>query len=62
MEDDDGVVIEVDQGFGSLLYDVWKVFEVEIWKVHEWILILQVKAQNLHKCRFCEETDFWLIL
>ena len=62
MEDGDGVVTEVYGWFGSLLYDVWKVFEWLKKETHEWISILQVKAQNLHKWSFCEETDFRIIL
>ena len=62
MKDGDGVATGVYGWFGSLLYDVWKMFEWLKEETHEWILILQLKAQNLHKWNFLEQTDSWLFL
>ena len=61
-DDDDSGVSKVIQGFGSLLWSVWMMFEVKNWKMHEWIERWRFKAQFASLWNLGYDSKFWLFL
>ena len=62
IEFDDGAVTGQWWVLGSLIWSVWKVFEVENWDMHEWNKNLDVKAQHCMFMEFGDNYEFVLVL